>query len=438
MNKPFRFIIGRFLTVFTVFSLALPMIVSAQKYDSIEKGRMKDMLKIVKSDIKEKYYDATYKGIDLEAKFKTALDKIDQTTSSAQAMGIIAQAVIDFNDSHLYLQPPSTNLRVDYGWRYTYFGDKCVITDVKPKSDAEAKGLKRGDQIVAIGGFRVSRKEMWKVSYYYNVISKRNGMKMTIISPGAEAPRDIEFASELKQQPKTLTGDSLFRIDDDFYNEENDKHRFVEVGGIRIWRMPGWDFDPSMVDSLMARVKDGTSIIMDLRQNGGGYVKDLEAVSGIFVTKDTQIAELKGRKPMEPIKAKTRGDKVYKGKLVVLIDSESGSASEIFAKFVQLEKLGVVIGDVSGGNVMQSRSWPHSIADDSVFFAVSVTNADVIMSDGKSIEHVGVTPDILVIPTLADVAAGRDVVMQKAIQSLGGTIDPIEAGKWFPYFWKKN
>lgn len=368
----------KIVAVIAISLVVFPLLAFAQKYDSIEKGRMKDILKIVKSDIKEKYYDPTYKGIDLEAKFKAAGDKIDQTTSSAQAMGIIAQAVIDFNDSHLYLQPPSTNLRVDYGWRYTYFGDKCIITDVKPKSDAEAKGLKRGDQIIAIGGFRVSRKEMWKVSYFYNVISKRNGMKMTILSPGAEAPRDIEFASELKQQPKTLTGDSLFRIDDDFYNEENDKHRFVEVGGIRVWRMPGWDFDPTMVDALMSRVKNGSSIIMDLRQNGGGYVKNLEAISGYFLTKDTQIAELKGRKPMDPMKGKSRGDGIYKGKLVVLIDSESGSASEIFARLVQLEKLGVVMGDVSAGAVMQSRSWDHAIADDSVYFAVSVDRKSVV------------------------------------------------------------
>ena len=411
----------------------------SQGFDSIEKGRMKGILKIVKNEIKKNYYDPNFHGIDIEARFKTAEEKLSAATSTTQSLGIIAQAVIDFNDSHLFLIPPSTGWKVDYGWRSTFFGDKCIITDVKPGSDADAKGIKRGDELIAIGGFRVNRKEMWKVNYFYNTISKRKGMSLTVLSPGAAEPRTLEIASELKQGPRVITFSTYFRFDDDFYNEENDKHRFMKIGGINIWRMPGWDFDPNMVDSLMGRVNDGTSIIMDLRGNGGGYVKTLEALAGHFVPKDVQIAELKGRKKMEPQKAKSKGESRYKGKLVVLIDSESGSASEIFARLVQLEKLGVVMGDVSAGAVMQSQTFDQEMgADNIVPFAISVTNADVIMSDGKSLEHVGVTPDELIIPTATDLAAGRDVVMARAIESLGGKVDPIEAGKWFPYYWKKG
>lgn len=410
----------------------------SQGFDSIEKGRMKGILKIVKNEIKKNYYDPNFHGIDIEARFQTAEEKLSAATSTPQSLGIIAQAVIDFNDSHLYLLPPSTGWKVDYGWRSTFYGDKCIITDVKPGSDAEAKGIKRGDQLMAVGNFKVNRKEMWKVLYFYNTISKRKGMNLTVLSPDASEPRTLDIASELKQGPRVVTFNSYFRFDDDFYNEENDKHRFMKIGGINIWRMPGWDFEPNMVDPLMGRVNDGTSIILDLRGNGGGYVKTLEALAGHFVTKDTQIAELKGRKKMDPLKARSKGENRYKGKLVVLIDSESGSASEIFARLVQLEKLGVVMGDVSAGAVMQSQTFDQEMGSDNIVpFAISITNADVIMSDGKSLEHVGVTPDETIIPTLADIAAGRDIVMAKAIESLGGKVDPVEAGKWFPYYWKR-
>lgn len=414
-------------------------VIHAQNMDSIEKGRMKGILKIVKNEIKKNYYDPAFHGIDLEARFKAAEEKLSASTTTTQALGVIAQAVIDFNDSHLVFIPPPTGWKVDYGWRSTFYNDKCIITDVKPGSDAEAKGIKRGDQLLAIGGFRVSRKEMWKVNYFYNTISKRRAMNMTVLAPEASEPKTFDVASELKQGPRVITFSTYFRFDDDFYNEENDKHRFVTMGGINVWRMPGWDFDPDLADSLMSRVKDGAAIVMDLRGNGGGYVKNLEAISSYFVEKDTQIAELKGRKKMDPQKAKARGEGRYKGKLVVLIDSESGSASEIFARLVQLEKLGVVMGDVSAGAVMQSQTFDQAMgADNIVPFAVSITNADVIMSDGKSIEHVGVTPDELIVPTAADIAAGRDPVMARAIESLGGKVDPLAAGKWFPYYWKKN
>ncbi len=422
------------LTVFLFVSLTF-----GQGFDSIEKGRMKGILKIVKSEIKKNYYDQNFHGIDLEARFQAAEEKLSTATSTTQSLGIIAQVVVDFNDSHLFLLPPETGWKVDYGWRSTFYGDKCIITDVKPGSDAEAKGIKSGDQLLAIGTFKVNRKEMWKVQYYYNTISKRKGMNMTVVSPGSTEPKTLDIASELKKGPRVVTFNSYFRLDDDFYNEENDKHRFIKVGGINIWRMPGWDFDPSVSDSLIGRINDGTSIIMDLRGNGGGYVKSLEAIAGYFVDKDIQIAELKGRKKMDPQMAKTRGEKRYKGKLVVLIDSESASASEIFARFVQLEKLGVVMGDVSSGAVMQSQTFDEEMGTDNIVpFAISITNADVIMKDGVSIEHIGVTPDVLILPTPADIAAGRDPVMVRAIESLGGKVDPLEAGKWFPYYWKKG
>ena len=58
------------------------------------------------------------------------------------------------------------------------------------------------------------------------------------------------------------------------------------------------------------------------------------------------------------------------------------------------------------------------------------------MSDGKSLEHIGVTPDELVLPTGNDIANQRDPVLAKAIEMLGGKISAEEAGNFFVYKWK--
>lgn len=66
------------------------------------------------------------------------------------------------------------------------------------------------------------------------------------------------------------------------------------------------------------------------------------------------------------------------------------------------------------------------------FYGVSITISDLIMSDGKSLEKIGVMPDEVRLPTPEDLAAGRDPVLSYAASLFGVTLDPLEAGKLFP------
>src|SRR5690348_16522525 len=107
----------------------------------------------------------------------------------------------------------------------------------------------------------------------------------------------------------------------------------------------------------------------------------------------------------------------------------SGSASEIFARTMQLAGRGTVIGDRTAGAVMVSRYYPLSIGmETKIFFGVQVTDADVIMSDGGRLERVGVWPDELLIPTSADLAARRDPALARALTLAGVPTDAAKAG----------
>lgn len=408
------------------------------QFDRIAKAQAKDMLKAARSAIKDDYFDAKFKGVDIDAKSKAAEEKIDGASSMGQALGIIAQFVLELNDSHTLFYPPARSLKVDYGWRMQMIGDKCLVTAVKPGSGAEKLGLKPGDEIVQVEGFKPSRKDLWKINYYYNTISLRNGLNVKVISPGSTEVKEMNLPAQTKKQLPRLSLEDLIR-EIDLDTGRSVTHRFNRVGGTIIWKMPSFVIDPDQIDQIMRnRIKGSANLILDLRNNGGGYVVALERLAGYFVEKDTEIAKLVARKPMKPQMAKAQSEG-YKGKLIILIDSNSGSASEIFARFMQLQQRGVVMGEQSAGAVMQSRTVPMQMGADSIVpFGMSVTNADVILSDGVSLEHIGVTPHIAVAPTAAQVAAGHDPVVAAALKLLDQEMSAEAAGKLFPLVWEEN
>lgn len=71
-----------------------------------------------------------------------------------------------------------------------------------------------------------------------------------------------------------------------------------------------------------------------------------------------------------------------------------------------------------------------------MFYAVSVRDADLVMSDGKSLEGLGVAPDELLLPTGEDLRAQKDPVLARAVVVAGGSLDPAEAGKKCSFKWK--
>ena len=350
-----------------------------------------------------------------------------------------------FDDSHTFLIPPMSATQVEHGWRMQMFGDKCYVIAVKPGSDADLKGLKPGDRILSINGMEPTRKNIWKLYYHYYVLMAARKLQLSTQSPDGKG-HEIVVAAEVTERKKTLdltgAGDGT-DINAVIRESENDaymnRHRYYEVGDDAvIWRMTSFNLSDSDIDKLVGKAKRRKALILDLRGNPGGGVSVLQRLLGNVLDHDVKIADLKGRKEMKPMIAKTRGAEAFKGQLIVLVDSESGSAAEVFARVIQLEKRGTVIGDQTSGAVMRSRSYDYksSLAIGFVY-GVSITNADLIMADGKSLEHTGVTPDELLLLSAEDLSAQRDPVMARAGALVGLKIDAQKAGMLFPFEWKK-
>jgi C-terminal processing protease CtpA/Prc len=414
----------------------------SQTLSSFDRDRGHVILKTIKNEIKKSYYDPTFRGIDLDARFTTADGKVDQATSIGQVFGIIAQVLIEFDDSHLFFIPPSRAGRSDYGWQWQAIGDKCYVVAVKPGSNAEAKGLHPGDQVISIDNYQPSRENVWKLEYLYNALRPQPGMRVTVQSPdGSRRQLDIEAKIVQRKRFLNLTSGSGHDLLDLIREGESEdrllRQRYYEVGDdLLIWKMPMFNLSEFGVDEMMDKAKKRKALILDLRGNPGGYEETLKRLLGHFFDHDVKVGDIKRRKETKPLLANSRG--AFTGKLVVLVDSKSASSAEIFARTIQLEKRGTVIGDRSAGAVM--RAIGHTFqtgADTVVLYGVSVTDADLVMTDGKSLERSGVTPDELSLPTAEELAAKQDTVLSRAAALVGVKLDPEKAGAMFPIEWRK-
>ena len=415
-----------------------------KKYTTLTNANAQEMLNTIQADIKKYYYDPAMHGLNLDKRFEEARQKIAVAKSQDEALLDIAAAVEALKDSHTHFRPPFRPYGVDYGWLMQAVGDSsCYVTQVRPDSDAAAKGMKPGDQVVSINGISLERQDISYVEYSYRVFPQ-SGFRLVLRSPdGTERPL-VVMAKVIPGQVMIRRADFLNWAENHRRDGHDNRSKYYKANErVIFWKLPDFVVDPVDVDGLLNKVRSYDTVVLDLRGNPGGRVDAAERFIGGFFDHDVKVADRKGRRELKPEMAKTRGHGAFAGKLIVLVDSKSKSAAEIFARVVQLEKRGTILGDQSAGAVMESEDFIHAVALDQsranvTQYGAAIAIADLIMADGESLENVGVTPDERIVPTSVDMAAGRDPVLARAAALAGLKLTPEEAGKIFPFEWPKQ
>jgi len=426
------------LGIVTIFSFRLPE-TRAQEISKLDRERALTMLKEISSDIQKHYYDPNFHGLDWKATVAKATQEIEHANSLNMAMADIAQALVSLNDSHTFLLPPPRPYILNYGFQYQMIGDHCYIMRARPATDAETKGVKPGDELLAVDGYPPSRANLWEMRYRFTLLRPELGLRLTLRDlQGNQRQVDVAAKVHQTERLRDLTGEGIWDFIRQMEAEEHEQRvRRKELGDrVTILKIPAFFFDESEAYSMIKEARKRPGLIVDLRGDPGGSIESLRYLVGGLFDKEIKIADRQGRKKLKPEVSKSIGSHAYRGKLVVLVDSESASAAELFARVVQLEKRGIVIGDRTSGSVMEAKHYSYQLGMDTIIpFGASITEADLIMSDGKSLEHTGVIPDEVLLPTAADLAAGRDPVLARAAEMLGARLTAEEAGKLFPYEW---
>ena len=277
-------------------------------------------------------------------------------------------------------------------------GDNTVfLSRVCKRSPADRAGLQENDQLLAINDVPVTTD--------LNQLSGRIRGEL-----GTKVKVTVQRGTEKKN----------FLVDRNYVSPEYG-NGWIERDGAFQWgvlELAGFnEVSMSSVDSaarefgLFRGTVDG--LIIDLRGNPGGQlalVKDflewfLPIHTDIFYTeskKEGRTSFITGELPK------------FNDPIIILIDGNSGSGSEIFSGVMQETGRAVLVGKKSSGAI-EVGSKVDRIGFDA---EAVITIQQIYTADGKNFEGVGVTPDHLVERTKEDVLAGRDPYLDKAKELL--------------------
>jgi carboxyl-terminal processing protease len=156
-------------------------------------------------------------------------------------------------------------------------------------------------------------------------------------------------------------------------------------------------------------------IVLDLRDNGGGYLDAGIAVASEFIDHGVIVTEQYGANsntPNLPHQA-TAGGLATKIPLVVLVNAYSASASEIVAGAIQVDGRGKLVGVGTYGKGTVQIWYPLSDGG-----TARISIAKWLLPNGANLDKIGLTPDVVVQMTQADYNAGKDPQLDAAIQLL--------------------
>ena len=274
-------------------------------------------------------------------------------------------------------------------------GEYLTISEPMPGSPAEQAGLRPGDQIIAIDGEDMTG-ILPEVARRKVLGPKATKLVLTVLRDGEEEPFDVEVTRASISVP-SVTSEML---------EGN-------VAYIRLYTFGETTTSElrKALDILLA--EDPVGLVLDLRNNGGGYlVTGIEVVSE-FIDDGVVLIEEFGdgtRKTYEAL----RGGKATEIPMVVLVNKYTASASEIVAGAIQDYGRGKLVGETSFGKG-SVQNWIALMDDQG---AVRITVARWLTPNGRQIHQLGLTPDVEVALTEEDTQAELDPQLDKAVELL--------------------
>ena len=252
------------------------------------------------------------------------------------------------------------------GVQFNMMEDSLVVIQTITNGPSEKVGILPGDRIVevndtAIAGVKMSKEE---------IMRRLRGPKGTkanlkIVRPGIKG-----------KQPFTVIRDKIpvYSLDASYMIRPH-------TGYIRIGNFGATTYDEFMKALNRLQEQGIDDLILDLQDNGGGYLQAAVNVINEFLTKGDMIVYTDGRSTPRHEYRSDGGTMPYRGRVIVLVNEFSASASEIVAGAIQDQDRGFIVGRRSFGKGLVQR--PIEFADGSM---IRLTIAHYYTPSGRCIQ----------------------------------------------------
>lgn len=270
-------------------------------------------------------------------------------------------------------------------------GDIVVLLPIEG-SPAEEANLKMGDIIKKVNGVEC------------------NGLELSEVSEMVKGEEGTTVNLEIIRE------ETAFLVD---VERRNVEIQYIDSkvldGNIGYIEMLGFEENctTKFKDELEKLKKQNiNSLIIDLRENGGGLVTEAISMLELFVPRGNVILRTYDKDNNEKV-TKSSNPITEKMDIVILVNENSASATEIFAAAIQDNKIGTIIGTKTFGKGIMQEVQPLAIGG-----AIKITVEEFKTPDGNKIHEVGITPDIEVENEELITEESQDKQLQAAINFL--------------------
>lgn len=376
---------------FMITTIALYRTVGASsvKYVSVDNSGIDQKIAYYKKFIEEKYmYD-----IDEEKMLESAIkgyfeglgDEYSEYITKEEMQDYMADATGKYVGIGVYIVNNSETNQI------------VVLMPIKD-SPAEKAGIQSGDVITKVDGIKYNGEQLNKAS---SNLKGEEGTKVKIEILRGEETFEVEV------ERKTI---KVNHIESEVL--END------IGYIQISTFDDGCYKEFVENYNNLKTKNIKSLIIDLRNNGGGIVQEATDIADMFVEKEKTLLIITGKKEDEKEIVKSKKDKEIDIPVVILVNENTASAAEILTAAINenVESTKVIGTQTYGKGVIQSI---FTLKDGN---GIKLTTNEYKTPNGSSINKVGITPEYEVnLPeekTLYTIEENEDTQLNKAIELL--------------------